>query len=340
MTIRTCCLLSVLLLHYCCGVRYGDAASSSLRGQRIQHDDRNSTHDRDAEVTYDPLRLAKSGSSTVQDGDNNHHDVEGRSDFASRSHQIEVAAAAANNPSIQSSSAPDDDASNRAYMQKETYNPLHTTTSTRTLATHPDNKPYRLFRQSTSLYSILSSKKSKRKSCNLVTLEIIWESLQQSRETSWMVTLGSLQDLQDKHSPLYGSYDNTSSGEGTVVEYSHNSYYQPFERHSFCLPGKGLYTFTIFDWGGDGLSSSSGSDKDDSIVSGSYTLYSDDRRVLVSGSKFKYMESQEFTVPLPPMETAKPSVSPSPTVSLEPTQDCEWVDIDILYDMYPEETTW
>ena len=331
---RTCCLLSALLLHYCFAVRDGDADTppSLLRGQRIQQIDGNSAHDRDAAAMYDPLRLAK----PAQDADataNHDEEVEGSGPIVSQSHKREDAA---DNPSLQSSSSTD----------SAHHNPLlHTTTSTRTLATHPNNKPYRLFRQSPSspLYSILSSKKSTRKQCHLVTLEIIWESLQQSRQTSWMVTLGSLQDLQDKHSPLYVNNNNDgniNSGEGTVVEYSHNSYYQPFERHAFCLPGKGLYTFTIFDWGGDGLSSSSSNNNNDGSISGSYTLYSDDRRVLVTGSKFKYMESQEFTLPLPPMETSKPSVSPSPTVSFEPTQDCDWVDIDILYDMYPEETTW
>lgn len=208
----------------------------------------------------------------------------------------------------------------------------------RALATHPDGLPYRVFHPSTISLSYILSQKALRKECNLVTLELFWESLQQSRETSWMVSLGSLEDLEGKHLPNYIQQGwGDSSGEGTVVEFSHMQYYQPFERHAFCLPGKGIYTFTIFDWGGDGLANTGGNSE---FGEGSYTLYSSDGRPLVTGGSFKYMESQEFMLPLPPLDTESPGVSPAPTVSAEPTMDCDWIEINILYDMYPEETTW
>lgn len=209
----------------------------------------------------------------------------------------------------------------------------------RALATHPEGIPYRIFHPSTISLSYILSQKALRKECHLVSIELFWESLQQSRETSWMVTLGSLDDLEGKHLPYYiQEWWGDNSGEGMVVEFSHRQYYQPFERHAFCLPGEGVYTFTIFDWGGDGIANTG--DSDDEFGVGSYVLYSSDGRTILSGGAFNYMESQEFTLPLPPLETESPSVSPAPTVSAAPTMDCDWIDINILYDMYPEETTW
>ena len=130
-----------------------------------------------------------------------------------------------------------------------------------------------------------------------------------------------------------------TNGEGTVVIYEHGGYWgQNFEAHTFCLPGKGVYTMTLLDWGGDGMTSDETTANDGS--NGGYTLYSSDGRPILSGGDFTYMESQEFTLPLEPMETVEPSASPAPTVSAGPSVDCDWIDIDILYDMYPEETTW
>ena len=164
-----------------------------------------------------------------------------------------------------------------------------------------------------------------------------------------------MDDLQSKHLPLYhpNAFEG-DNGEGTVVLYEHGGYWgQVFEAHTFCLPGRGVYTLTMLDWGGDGMLSSSSSsgtleDMDDDASTtnnvggegGGYTLYSSDGRPILSGGDFNYMESQEFTLPLDPMETVEPSVSPAPTVSASPSVDCDWIEIDILYDMYPEETTW
>jgi hypothetical protein len=45
-------------------------------------------------------------------------------------------------------------------------------------------------------------------------------------------------------------------------------------------------------------------------------------------------------LPLEGLGTARPSASPAPSSSGMPSRDCDWIEIDILYDMYPEETTW
>ncbi|KAL3798683.1 hypothetical protein HJC23_004434 [Cyclotella cryptica] len=210
-----------------------------------------------------------------------------------------------------------------------THNPRH-------LAHHPDNIPYRLFRPpSLSLSSVLSQK-ALRKTCILTTLELLWSTPTESKDTSWMITLGNVQGLMNSHLPLYdvnaGNNNNNNNGEGTIVAYSHRQYnFQPYERHSLCLPGRGIYTLTLWDWTGNAGGGAQ------------YTLYSDDGRPIVTGSMSttsSYMQSVVFTVPLAPLESEAPSVSPVPSASLSPSVDCDWVVIDILYDMYPEETSW
>jgi hypothetical protein len=215
--------------------------------------------------------------------------------------------------------------------EAEPQNDALTEQEERELATHPDGIAYRLFRRGpNSLLSILSSK-SMRKTCELVTIQFTWSSPSDSQNTAWMLSLGSLGALESNNLPFYDiDYGRPNNGEGLIIEYSNRQYfYQEGERHSFCLPGVGEYTLTVFDWSGG--------------MDGGFKLFSDDGRELVSSDNNEgggYMTSQSFTLPLPPLATPVPSVSPAPSTSSSPTRDCEWIVIDILYDMYPEETTW
>lgn len=149
-----------------------------------------------------------------------------------------------------------------------------------------------------------------------------------------MISLGNVRGLSNHHPPLYEPDAGSANGEGTIAAFSHRQYnFMPYERHSVCLPGPGTYTFSIFDWAGNGLAASTDS-------AAKYALYTHEGRPILSGSNFAYLQTTVFELPLPPLESEAPSVSPAPSVSSSPTVDCDWIDVEILHDMYPEETTW
>ena len=160
--------------------------------------------------------------------------------------------------------------------------------------------------------SSLLTNKNPRKSCELVEIDLVFDSNPQ--DTSWFITLGDREILEE--------------GDAIIVAESHLQYsFQDKELHSLCLPGQGQYTFTIFDWAGNGMGS------------GSYKLSSNGQTIL-EGGKFGWVQTHTFNLPLPELASESPSQSSQPTSSPAPTQDCTYIDISILFDSFPDETSW
>jgi hypothetical protein len=133
---------------------------------------------------------------------------------------------------------------------------------------------------------------------------------------------------------------------------------------SLCLQG-GKYKFEIIDTGLDGICCRNGG-------WGYYNVTASNGGVIAEGGKFGWSESATFTIPfvttpspmpsisrspssssppsislttqpsMTPSISLYPSMSPSsssvPSSSSAPTETCYWIDITIVYDLYPEET--
>ena len=165
--------------------------------------------------------------------------------------------------------------------------------------------------------NMLAEKLSARKNCALIEVQFDFD--ESPEEISWMITLGDKSSVQ-RSNPR-------------IVAHSHLEYqYIDRERHTICLPmgGNTQYTFTIFDWSGNGM------------PYGSYTLLAEQGQLLVQGDgDFHWIKRHTFELPLPEGPSMSPSQSQSPTISSGPTFDCTYIDIDITYDMMgAEETSW
>ena len=118
-------------------------------------------------------------------------------------------------------------------------------------------------------------------------------------------------------------------------------------KESKCLQ-EGEYDFVIHDSAADGIS----------WGGGHYNITSPNGDLIAEGGEFEYNETTRFLLPFVPSPSAVPSISPSmlptlsphpstspsvsvaPSTSSFPTQTCFWVNISIIYDSYPEETSW
>ena len=137
-----------------------------------------------------------------------------------------------------------------------------------------------------------------------------------SSETSWKITKQSDdggEDILAAESPFYNDQDY--AGIFTIL--------------TICLPGDGVYTFTIEDKAGDGICCL--------YSEGFYTLtYKGAGREelkIVEGGDFSYEESTTFVVPYG-------STSMAPTTTPAPTIKCYDVEVRVTFDSYPYETIW
>jgi hypothetical protein len=149
--------------------------------------------------------------------------------------------------------------------------------------------------------------------CKFVELEIQFDAY--SSETSWKFTkqVKGDEEVLVAESPFYSDPDY--GGVYTIL--------------SICLPGDGVYRFTMEDKAGDGICCLYGE--------GSYTLtYKGDgqeKLEIVTGGEFSYDESTTFVVPYG-------STTLAPTLTPAPSTKCYNVEVSITFDQYPYETIW
>lgn len=149
--------------------------------------------------------------------------------------------------------------------------------------------------------------------CKYVELELKFDAY--ASETSWKFT------------------KQGDGGEEILVGessfYSDPDYGGVYTVLTICLPGDGVYTFTMEDKAGDGICCIYGD--------GSYTLtYKGDGRdnlQIVEGAEFSYEESTTFVVPYG-------STTLAPTLTPAPTTRCYDVEVSVTFDQYPYETIW
>eukprot|EP00804_Cyclotella_cryptica_P003033 CCRYP_006043-RB/>CCRYP_006043-RB protein AED:0.13 eAED:0.13 QI:1633/1/1/1/1/1/3/484/1235 len=152
--------------------------------------------------------------------------------------------------------------------------------------------------------------------CTYVEIRLTFDSF--SSETYWSIT---------KENSAAGSGDGTLVAESPF--YDDWEYGGVYTIMSVCLPGDGVYTFTIQDKSGDGICCTYGD--------GSYALVykgEDGGDITIAeGGEFAKEESTTFVVPYGASLQA-PTVSPAPSIR------CYEVEVSVTFDKYPYETIW
>jgi hypothetical protein len=154
--------------------------------------------------------------------------------------------------------------------------------------------------------------------CAYVEINLFFDAF--SSETHWKIT-------------------KDSEGGEVVAE---SSYYDDWEYggvftiHSVCLPGDGIYTWTIEDLSGDGMCCEYGD--------GTYQVVSKDgvngEAVIAEGGDFEFTESTTFAIPYGSTTVGGVPATLPPTTSPAPTVKCFDVEVSLTFDDYPYETMW
>jgi hypothetical protein len=148
--------------------------------------------------------------------------------------------------------------------------------------------------------------------CKYVELEVKFD--QYASENSWSITKNNDgKEVVVAESPFYSDPDY--GGVYTIL--------------TICLPGDGVYTFTLEDKAGDGICCLYG----DGFYSLTYKGEGRETLTIVEGAEFSYEESTTFTVPYG-------STTMAPTMTPAPSTKCYTVEVSVTFDKYPYETIW
>ena len=149
-----------------------------------------------------------------------------------------------------------------------------------------------------------------------ILMDLTTETAGDQNAIRWEVVLGDQSSVMNSFALIVAQSEQEMFSTSSLNE-------RTIDSDKVCLPGDGLYTFTIFD---------NNSDKDTR-----YRLIVDGVQV-ANGSDFGYQESKTFNVP----GTGQPTPAPQ-TIdgnnNLSPTE-CTMIDISITFDEFPDETYW